>query len=151
MRVTVSMTSKIRTYNELQRLTTFDDRYAYLRLAGMVGTSTFGFDRYLNQVLYSSSEWLRARDEVLVRDNGCDLGLIGYELRGRIIVHHMNPISIEDIENRNLDILNPKYLICTSHNTHLAIHFGDKSLLPELPIIRRPGDTSPWRQNLKEV
>lgn len=140
----------IRSFSELRRLKSFDERYEYLRLIGLVGESTFGFDRYLNQELYSSRRWLRIRDEVVVRDNGRDLGVEGYEIRGRIIIHHMNPISIEDIELGKNSVFDPEFLICTSHNTHLAIHYGDKSLLPVVPIERRPGDTVPWRQYFKK-
>jgi hypothetical protein len=136
---------QIRTFTELHRLKSFDERYEYLRLKGIVGESTFGFDRYLNQMLYTSRRWLKVRDNVIIRDEGCDLGIIDYEIKGTIIVHHMNPISIEDIEKENSKILDPEFLICTSSNTHLAIHYGDKSLLPKLPIIRYSGDTSPWR------
>jgi hypothetical protein len=134
-----------RTFDELTRFDTFLKRYEYLRLIGTVGETTFGFDRYLNQMLYSSREWLRTRDAVIGRDYGCDLGVEGYEIKGRIIIHHMNPISVEDIEHGNADVFDPNYLISTCHNTHLAIHYGNSSLLPQLPIIRRPGDTSPWR------
>jgi hypothetical protein len=136
-----------RTFSELQRFKTFSERYEYLRLTGVVGDATFGFDRYLNQTLYNSKIWQNVRDSVIIRDNGCDLGLAGYEINGKIIVHHMNPISIEDIERENKKIFDPEFLICTSHNTHLAIHYGDISLLPELPKKRYPGDTVPWRQN----
>lgn len=139
----------IRTYSELRRLGTFQERYQYLRLAGIVGESTFGFDRYLNQALYTSQRWKQARDEVIVRDNGCDLGMEGYEIHGRILIHHMNPLTVEEVEARSEDIFNPEYLICTSHNTHNAIHYGDEGLLPQLPVERRPGDTCPWRQNSK--
>jgi hypothetical protein len=137
----------IKTFTELQRLETFNERYEYLRLKGIVGESTFGFDRYLNQMLYTSSRWLKVRDKVIIRDNGCDLGVEGYEIRGKILVHHMNPITQGDIESNNPDIFNPKFLISTSERTHQAIHYGDESLLPKVPIIRRPGDTSPWLSN----
>lgn len=135
----------IRTFTELDRLKTFDERYAYLRLGGIVGESTFGFDRYLNQMLYSSKRWIRARDEVIIRDDGFDLGARDYEINGHIFVHHMNPISIEDIELNKSYIFDPENLISTSRKTHLAIHYGDSSLLPKLPVVRRPGDTCPWR------
>ena len=143
------MISKIRTFSELRKLLSFDERYEYLRLTGVVGESTFGFDRYLNQMLYSSGLWLKTRDKVIIRDNGCDLGVLDYEIKGRIIIHHMNPISINDITHGNKDIVNPEFLICTSYDTHLAIHYGNKSLLPQLPIDRRPNDTSPWRHRVK--
>jgi len=136
---------KIRTFSELKKLRTFEDRYRYLQLVGTVGESTFGYDRYLNQMLYTSKRWLRTRDTIIIRDHGCDLGVKDYEIHGRIIIHHMNPISIEDIENCYDELFDPESLICTSHNTHLAIHFGSESLLPQLPIERRPNDMCPWR------
>jgi len=136
-----------RTFTELQRLRTFKERYDYLRLKGFVGESTFGFDRYLNQMLYTSIRWRRVRDEIIVRDGGCDLGIVGYEIHGKILIHHMNPISVEDIEKDRSDIFNPEFLICTSLNTHQAIHYSDESLLPKLPVVRLPGDTSPWLSN----
>lgn len=139
------MSKIIRRYSELKRINSFKDRYEYLRLAGVVGESTFGFDRYLNQLLYSSEKWKRIRNEIIIRDNGCDLGIEGYDLHGRIIVHHMNPLSIEDVTKVTDDIFNPEYLICTSMRTHNAIHFGDENLLPKLPIERKPNDTCPWK------
>lgn len=141
------MSQAIRSYHELQQIKTFEERYAYLRLDGSVGVETFGFDRYLNQLLYSSRRWKKTRDIVLVRDNGCDLGLEDYPIKDRfIIVHHMNPITIDDIRlGRNI-IFDPDFLVCTSKNTHLAIHFSNESLLPQLPIERRPGDTCLWRK-----
>ena len=135
----------IRSYKQLTRLPTFLERYEYLKLVGVVGESTFGYDRYLNQMLYSSREWKRVRDIVIIRDNGCDLGDLNYEIKGRIIIHHMNPISIDDIEKSDRSVMDPDFLVCTSHETHQAIHYGDKNLLPELPIVRRPGDTCLWR------
>lgn len=134
----------IRRYSELCRLQTFEERFDYLKLQGIVGESTFGFDRYLNQLLYSSSEWKRVRNAVIVRDDGCDMGLADYPAN-RIIVHHMNPLSVEDLENRSDLIFNPEFLICVSFNTHNAIHFGDETLLPKPPVERKPGDTCPWR------
>jgi len=138
------MSLAIRTFTELKRYKTFDERFDYLSLQGTVAQVTFGFDRYLNQKFYGSKLWKRARDEVIVRDNGCNLGVKGYEIYGRIVVHHMNPITIEDVENVSEYLFNPLYLICTDYDTHLAIHYGDAALLPKTPIIRRPGDTSPW-------
>lgn len=135
---------KIRTFSELKRLITFEDRFEYLRLTGVVGKSTFGFDRYLNQIFYTSVMWKRIRDEVIIRDNGCDLGVPEHEIFDRILVHHMNPISAEDLEHSNDDILDPNFLICTSRKTHQAIHFGDSSLLPKPFVERRPGDTKLW-------
>lgn len=134
----------IRRYSELCRLRTFEERFDYLKLQGVVGESTFGFDRYLNQLLYRSSEWKKVRNAVIVRDDGCDMGLADYPAN-RIIVHHMNPLSVEDLENRSELIFDPEFLICVSFNTHNAIHFGDETLLPKLPVERKPRDTCPWR------
>ena len=136
---------KIRSYTELSSLPDFKTRYEYLKIGGVVGESSFGFDRYLNQELYSSREWRKARDIVLIRDGGCDLGLEDFSIGHKPIVHHMNPITAEDIETANPDIYNPEYLICVSQNTHNAIHFGDASLLPKPMCERQPGDTCPWR------
>lgn len=138
------MLRTIRTFTEIQYLKTFEERFEYLRLNGSVGETTFGFDRYLNQLLYKSPKWLRVRDEVIIRDNGCDLGIPDYQIGDRLHIHHMNPIRIEDIKSNNNDIYNAEYLICTSFMTHLAIHYGDRYLLPKLPIERRHGDTTPW-------
>ena len=118
-----------------------------MRLCGSVGTDTFGFDRYLNQIFYRSSKWKAIRDYVIVRDNGCDLGVEGYEIYGRIIIHHMNPISIKDIESESDLLLNPEYLIATTHQTHNAIHYGDEGLLIVDPIVRSKNDTCPWKIN----
>ena len=137
--------TKNRTYNELIRLPTFDERYEYLRLGGSVGETSFGFDRYLNQMLYRSKEWLSVRNQVIVRDDGRDLGIADRWIGDRIVVHHMNPISVEDIENGNPDIFDLRFLICVSDNTHKAIHYGDISLLPKPLVERYPGDTCPWR------
>lgn len=140
----------IRTYSELIKLPTFEERYRYLRLGGKVGEETFGFDRWLNQTFYKDPHWLRVRDEVIIRDTGngryCrDLGLEGYDIHGRILVHHMNPITKEDILRRSKFLLDPEYLICTMKNTHDAIHYGDESLLIGDPIERTVNDTCPWR------
>lgn len=135
----------IRTYSELIRLPTFEERFEYLKLNGTVGEDTFGFDRYLNQIFYRSPEWKRVRDEIIIRDNGCDLGIIGHEIYGRILIHHMNPISVEDIKSRTDALFNPEYLISTIHLTHNAIHYGDQELLPKGPIIRFSNDTCPWK------
>ena len=140
-------TTNIRTYSELIQLPTFEDRFDYLRLDGVVGKDTFGFDRYLNQQFYRSSEWKRIRNQVIVRDNGCDLGIDEYEIHGRILIHHMNPISIEDLQYMNDLLMNPEYLICVSHRTHNAIHYGDESLIVTAPIERSQNDTCPWRHN----
>ena len=136
----------IRTYSELMKLQTFEERYEYLKLDGKVGEDTFGFDRYLNQIFYKSPEWLKLRNDVIVRDRGCDLGILDREIRGeRIIIHHMNPITKEDILNRSEFLLNPEYLITTIDNTHKAIHYGDSNLLYKDPIVRSKNDTCPWR------
>lgn len=136
--------AKIRSYNELRRLRTFEDRFDYLSLKGIVGQSTFGFDRWLNQAFYKSKQWKDVRDMVIVRDDGCDLGIQGYEIYSELLVHHMNPLSAEDIENGESWILDPDFLITTSLQTHNAIHYGDERLLPKGPIIRQPGDTRLW-------
>lgn len=135
----------IRTYSELIKIPTFKDRFEYLQLDGKVGEETFGFDRYLNQIFYKSPEWKAVRDFVIIRDQGCDLAMEGHEIFGRILVHHMNPIRIEDIVNRSKYLLDPEYLICTIKNTHDAIHYGDGSLLITGPIERTKNDTCPWR------
>ena len=135
----------IRTYSELITLPTFKERYEYLKLNGRVGEETFGFDRYLNQAFYKSEEWRAVRDYIIVRDNGCDLGIEGHEIFGKILIHHMNPISKRDILDRSDLLLNPEYLICTIKNTHDAIHFGDENLLIVAPIERRKNDTCPWK------
>ena len=136
----------IRTYTELIQLPTFEERYRYLRLGGRVGEDTFGFDRYLNQLFYTSDEWRAIRDEVIIRDNGCDLGIPGREIHGKILVHHMNPITKEDIIRRTKYLLDPEYLICTIKRTHDAIHYGDEELLIKDPIERTKNDTCPWRK-----
>lgn len=135
----------IRTYSELVSLPTFKERYEYLRLNGSVGSDTFGFDRYLNQEFYRSKEWKSIRDQVIIRDNGCDLGVDGYEIYGRIVIHHMNPILQTDILDRTQLLLDPDYLICTTHATHNAIHYGDEGLLPREPVERTRNDTCPWK------
>ena len=134
----------IRRYSELKRLKTFQERFDYLKLAGMVGESTFGFDRYLNQVLYHSDEWSRARDIVIIRDNGCDLGIDGYEIQDRIIVHHMIVLTEQDILDRASWIFDPEYLICTSLDTHNAIHYGTDHRYKSLSKERFANDTCPW-------
>ena len=134
----------MKTYSELIKLPTVQERFEYLSLDGIVGVETFGFDRYLNQVFYHLPEWRRIRRDVIARDEGCDLGLDGYEIHGRILIHHMNPILPEDIENRNPDILNPEFLITTCKRTHDAIHYG--AVAPEQEFVtRRAGDTCPWK------
>lgn len=128
----------------MKRLAMFEHRFEYLKLGGSVGNETFGFDRYMNQGFYSSKEWKRVRQEVIVRDNGCDLGVPGYEIHAKLLVHHMNPMVSGDIIEGEDWIINPEYLITTTHNTHNAIHYGDKSLLPKPFVDRRPGDTRLW-------
>lgn len=136
----------IKTYSELIKLPTFEERFRYLRLSGSVGKETFGFDRYLNQIFYQSQRWKSARDYVIIRDNACDLGVEGHEIYSRVIIHHMNPITLKDIEQESEFLIDPEYLICTIHNTHNAIHFGDENLLITAPIERRANDTCPWRR-----
>jgi hypothetical protein len=135
----------VRNYTDLCALPTFEERFEYLRLDGVVGKDTFGYDRYLNQQFYASSEWKRIRDEIIVRDNGCDLGIDGYFIRGRVFIHHMNPIGIEDLVRHSAILVNPEYLICVSRETHNAIHYGDFSLISKDPIERKPNDTCPWK------
>ncbi len=135
----------IRTYSELVKLQTFEERYAYLKLSGIVGQDTFGYDRYLNQNFYRSQEWKSIRDKIIIRDEGCDLGVDGYTIHGRIIIHHMNPIMLKDITNKTDFLLDPEYLIATTPNTHNAIHYGDESLLPLIPKERTENDTCPWK------
>lgn len=133
-----------KTYTELSRFHTFEERFEYLRLYGDVGRETFGFDRYLNQQFYRSYEWKRVRDFVIVRDNGCDLGVNGYEIHENALIHHINPISPDDIIHGEEWILDPEFLITTTHNTHNAIHYSDVSLLPKVVVERTPGDTKLW-------
>ena len=136
----------IRTYSELITFPTFEERYRYLRLEGKVGEDTFGFDRWLNQSFYKDPEWRAIRDKIIIRDNGCDLGIPGREIYSRIIVHHMNPITKDDILSRSAFLLNPEYLICTVKNTHDAIHYGDEGLLIKALIERTKNDNCPWRR-----
>ena len=137
----------IRTYSELITLPTFEERYNYLKLNGNVGEKTFGFDRYLNQMFYRSAKWRSIRDYVIIRDGGFDLAIKDREIRGKIIVHHMNPISKSDILNESEFLLNPEYLISTVKNTHDAIHYGDESLLITNPVTRRRNDMCPWKKD----
>ena len=136
----------IRTYTELCRLSSFEERFYYLKLNGVVGESTFGFDRYINQLFYQSPEWRELRDHIIIRDNGCDLGLDGYDIHGKIYIHHMNPITRKDIETLSDYLLDPEYLIVTSHNTHNAIHYGNEGLLLLAPTERSRFDTCPWKR-----
>ena len=145
MKVMKTMKTIIRTFSELITLPTFMERYKYLRIGGTVGADTFGFDRYLNQAFYKSEEWKSIRRHVIIRDCGCDLGIEGREIHERILIHHINPISEEDILDRSDLLLNPEYLISTSHRTHNAIHYGDDSILIDMPLERRKNDTCPWK------
>lgn len=136
----------IRTYNELMRLPTFEERYEYLKLSSLVGDSTFGYERYLNQAFYRSPEWKRVRRQVILRDKGCDLGIEGRDIIDRIEIHHITPITIEDIETASSILLDPDNLICCSPNTHKAIHYGESNLItPSEPTVRKPNDTCPWK------
>lgn len=141
------MMRHLRNYTELSQLKTFEERYRYLQLRGKVGEDTFGFDRWINQLFYHDKEWLSVRDRVIIRDKGCDLGMLDREIKGdvKIIIHHMNPITKEDILQRSEILLNPEYLICCLDSTHKAIHYGDENLLIQMPRERRPFDTCPWR------
>ena len=139
------MSNHYRSYKDLSRLKTFDERFEYLKIGGVVGESTFGFERFINQMLYNSSKWKRIRNQVIIRDNGCDLGLDGYDIQDKIIVHHMNPMTVDDLKEFSEDVFNPEYLICVSPMTHNAIHYGDRNLLPKPFVERRPGDTCPWK------
>ena len=135
----------IKTYSELILLPTFEERFKYLQLNGRVGDDTFGFDRYINQKFYRSAEWKRIRDYIIIRDNGCDLAVDGYEIHGRILIHHMNPITVKDVELSTEYLMNPEYLICVTHNTHNAIHYGDEKLITKGPVVRTKNDTCPWK------
>lgn len=135
----------IRRYSELIRLKTFEERYEYLRIGGLVGESIFSFERYLNQAMYTSQKWRLLRNKILVRDNGCDLGVPGREILGKIIVHHMNPLTREQFHEPDESMFDPEFLICVSDMTHRAIHYGDVNLLNRGPAERRPNDTCPWK------
>lgn len=136
----------IRNYTELCQISDYEARYRYLKLRGQIGDETFGFDRIFNQMFYRSGEWQRVRRDIIVRDCGCDMGVSGHEIGGRIVIHHMNPIDINDIRNSTEYLLNPEYLICVSESTHKAIHYGDESLIDRPLIERRPNDTCPWKR-----
>jgi hypothetical protein len=136
--------TKIRTYSELRELDTFELRYRYLKLQGFVGQRTYGFDRWINQLFYRSQQWKAIRNQVIVRDNGCDLGVPGFEIYSGLLVHHMNPMTLKELEHGDDVILNPNFLITTSLQTHNAIHYGDENLLPRGPITRKLGDTTLW-------
>lgn len=134
----------IRTYAELSRIHDFEERYKYLALRGQVGAATFGFDRYINQQFYTSRQWRQVRQHVIARDLGCDLGVDGFEVHDKIIIHHMNPMTVDDVVHGDSSILDPEFLISTTHRTHNAIHYGDEKLLPRQFVDRRPGDTKLW-------
>lgn len=138
-------TRYIKTYSELIKFKTFEERFNYLKIDGIIGQETFGFDRYLNQIFYTSPEWRKLRNKIIIRDNGCDLAVPGLEIIGKIFIHHINPISKDDIISRSDYLMNPEYLICLSKSTHDAIHYGDTNLLPKGPITRTKNDTCPWR------
>lgn len=135
----------IKRYSELSLLPTFEERFEYLKISGVVGTETFGFDRVFNQRFYKSREWMTVRNHVIARDLGCDLGIEGREIYGRILIHHMNPISLKDISEATEYLLNPEFLICVSHDTHNAIHYGDIGLVRKDLVERKPNDTCPWK------
>lgn len=135
---------KVRTYSEMRTYETFEERYEYLKLGGEVGSETFGFDRWMNQTFYRSREWRDARDFVIVRDNGCDLAVPGYEVGDDALVHHLNPMTPEDLVRKQLWVLDPEYLVLTTKRTHNAIHYGDASQLRHPHVERRPGDTKLW-------
>ena len=139
------MTTSIKTYSELITIPTFEERFEYLQLKGSVGKDTFGYDRYLNQVLYRSPEWKRLRNQIIIRDGGCDLACDGYDIYDKVLIHHLNPITVEDVLARSRKVFDPDNLVCVSHNTHNAIHYGDVDLLVTGPIIRTKNDTCPWR------
>lgn len=144
MKMTTTMN---RTYSELITIPDYEERFRYLKLSGAVGAETFGYDRYLNQILYRTAEWKRFRRDIILRDNGCDLAHPDYEIIGqRILVHHINPITAEDVLNRSRKVFDPENVLCVSHNTHNAIHYGDENLLTLSPIERTPNDTCPWRR-----
>ena len=138
-------TTGIKTYSELIEIPSFLERFRYLKIGGQVGKETFGYERYLNQILYKSGEWRRFRRDIILRDHGCDLACEGFDIYGKIIVHHIDPITVEDVLNRNSKVFDPENVISTSLNTHNAIHYGDEYLLMIEPVERRPYDTCPWR------
>lgn len=138
------MSTRIRSYSELRRLDTLEERFEYLRLGGYVGDKTFGFDRWINQRFYTSPQWRQVRNHIISRDDGCDLGVKGFEIHSRLYIHHLNPMTRADITEGDESILDPEYLITTTHITHNAIHYGDARLLPRVPVERRPGDTKLW-------
>lgn len=143
---TIMIMTNIKTYSEMIRFPTFVERYRYLKIDGIVGDETFGYERYMNQILYHSPEWRKFRRDIILRDNGCDLGTDGYEIIGKILIHHIEPITVRDIERRDSKIFDTENVISVSLNTHNAIHYGDESLLITTPITRTKFDTCPWRR-----
>lgn len=141
----ITIMMSIKTYSELITIPTYKERFEYLKLGGVVGRDTFGYDRYLNQAFYNSPEWKRFRRDIIIRDNGCDLACEGYSIRGRIILHHINPITYEDLINRSSILFDQENIVCVTHNTHNAIHYGDSNLLTTGPIERTANDTCPWK------
>mgnify|MGYP001109879681 FL=1 len=139
-------TTNIKTYSEMVRLPTFLERYRYLKIGGQVGYETFGYDRYLNQILYRSPEWKRFRRDIIIRDNGCDLACDGYDIIGKVLIHHIDPITVRDIKLRDQKIFDPENVVSVTLNTHNAIHYGDESLLITEPLVRTPNDTCPWKR-----
>lgn len=135
----------IRTYSELIQISNYYDRFEYLKIGGKIGFETFGYDRYLNQILYTSPEWRHFRDAIIIRDNGCDIAMPGFEIHDRLTVHHLNALTKEDILNRDPKIFDPENVVCVSHNTHMAIHYGSRDLLPQPIIVRTQNDTCPWK------
>lgn len=144
--VETAVVMSIRTYSEMLTFPTLEERFKYLQLKGSVGKDTFGYDRYLNQILYHSDGWKSFRNDIIIRDNGCDLACEGYEIYKRILVHHINPITVEDVLNRDPKVFDPENVVCVSHITHNAIHYGDENLLMTAPVERSPNDTCPWRR-----
>lgn len=138
-----------RSFSELAKLKTFEERYDYLKLDGVVAYQTFGYDRYLNQALYKSGRWKRVRDQIIIRDDGCDLGVQGREIYDKIVIHHMNPITVDDIALEKSYVFDSEFLICVSDNTHRAIHYGSETMLMQNPIERRKNDTCPWKEDLR--
>lgn len=136
----------IKTYSELIAIPTYEERFEYLKLGGAVGKATFGYDRYLNQILYSSDKWKRFRNNIIIRDNGCDLACEGFDIPGRALIHHINPITVEDVLSLSPKVFDPENVITTVLNTHNAIHYGDKNLLVIAPIVRTKNDTCPWKK-----
>ena len=142
----MTIMTNIRCYSKLITIPSFEVRFRYLKLDGVVGKSTFGSERYLNQILYSSPEWKRLRNHIILRDNGCDLGMDGYDIYGRIIIHHLEPITVEDVVSGNPRVFDPENLVCVSHATHNAIHYGDENLIIGVPAERTKNDTCPWKK-----